>query len=308
MGHLPMIAIWLYLLYNEGRVIAANQDEERYVRSPRLFPDQRLLAQHVLQGGIEDYLHIKFKAVTSSSELYQEQETIVRDSARRVLEQLEPYCVSSRRIFRRAGRYEARHIQAGLSLWYEYHCPFAYGNRGGGGEDGFGIEQSIHQKGEGTLAAIEQLQLLEAQHFQSRQLRHGSVHDTDDDDEEKRFLGIEIVEPEYAVKSAVLEMEDEVIAAEISTQGLTSSSSNGLRGNLTNANTGRPSNPGRSTQQLSEFPDDRLRHLQTHYDAIDMRAAWEIISDNNAWVNAQDLTVNVIDSGFQVSHEDMGGE
>ena len=45
---------------------------------------------------------------------------------------------------------------------------------------------------------------------------------------------------------------------------------------------------------------------QGHYDTINLPAAWNIMNQENAWPQAQDVIVQVIDDGWDMGHVDLG--
>lgn len=56
------------------------------------------------------------------------------------------------------------------------------------------------------------------------------------------------------------------------------------------------------------IPNDPLLNKQNHYDAINLRDAWKFMEETNSWSRAKDVIVHVCDSGWDLSHEDLGGK
>jgi subtilisin family serine protease len=62
-----------------------------------------------------------------------------------------------------------------------------------------------------------------------------------------------------------------------------------------------------TSPQILGATNDPMLALQTHYDAIKLPQAWDIMNqDPNTWANAKDVVVQVLDSGMDFSHEDLG--
>ena len=57
---------------------------------------------------------------------------------------------------------------------------------------------------------------------------------------------------------------------------------------------------------MSGSNDPYASTYQGHYDTINLPAAWDIMNQENAWPQAKDVIVQVIDDGWDMNHVDLG--
>ena len=257
------------------------------------FPDERRLEELVANGDVLDRLHVKIALDTSADAANHSDGTATtataaptaptttaaatqgsEATAQRIYEELVECCscVSYDRIFRPAGIYEAKHKVHGLNRWFVFDF-----------EEDNSTTNTTTTTTTHTQAAIARLR--------SMVLDNGDPKD----------FRIEIATPEHAIAMAVLpeslasakDVPMDVGGSNISP----SSEENNLRGSLL----AQPQTTTRTT------PNDPLLSFQDHYDAIGLTSAWQLMTDNNAWDRCKNVTVHVLDTGWDTLHGDSGG-
>ncbi|KAL7572436.1 hypothetical protein ACA910_006614 [Epithemia clementina (nom. ined.)] len=270
------------------------------------FPDERKLMNLAANGDILNRLQIKLKPIssafskavvrdrngassnsTSSSTSPNEQnhngdqeDLLLQDQAQRILDEIADSCHSFRRLFRPAGKFELDHRQAGLHYWFVYECGQ---NNTGSDADGIGPQQV--GEGQETVAALSKLNTM--------------VNDMGDPDD----FGIDIAMAEYRVQETFIKESFEDVVFPLSSAGR-GTSKNDRRANLKGSNSRHRQEQVQAAE--SAVPNDPLLEFQDHYDAINLREAWQIMSNQNAWSRCKDVVVHVLDSGWDTDHVDSG--
>ncbi|KAL7556260.1 hypothetical protein ACA910_015246 [Epithemia clementina (nom. ined.)] len=271
------------------------------------FPDRRVLDEHLEGGFIEDYLQIKFAepAVNKIShevmvpfqenESFEDKEVdhqlLLNQASQQVLSHIFPWCVSTRRLFRHAGKFEAAHVEAGLNRWYEYYCPPPEA------EDDENVGASNSTKGKGTHAAIMELMYLEEQQLIGQNSQNSTL-----------VVEIQYVEPDYQVTDHSLKVESE--PAQVVFQEENMFPNRAVTKTMTNTmlsqSTTSIGNESTIGMYGNEVPDDPYLIYQDHYNVINMPEAWKIMKDLNAWPRAKYVNVHISDSGWDIDHVDAG--
>ncbi|KAL7572450.1 hypothetical protein ACA910_006627 [Epithemia clementina (nom. ined.)] len=214
-----------------------------------------------------------------------DEDVLLQNQAQRILDEIADSCHSFRRLFRSAGKFEQDHRQAGLHYWFVYDC-------GGGDAVDAANGNGPQQLGEGlaTVAALSKLDTL--------------VNELGDPHE----FGIEIAMAEYRVQETVVKesMKDVGVVNPPDGDAKSLSHYNLKEGRSKTRPRQRQRQRQQQEQQDSAIPNDPLLDYQDHYDAINLQEAWQIMTEQNAWPRCKDVVVHVLDSGWDMDHEDLG--
>ena len=261
------------------------------------FPNLRHLSQLAAQGDLEDRLHVKFNppqsstTTTSSSNTTttkeanldndsDQEDAILWERANDILQNvLSDDCHAVERLFRPAGRFEDAHREAGLTRWFVYDCSTNNSTTNttqdppeeDGDDSG---TQATETSGHMAVSALTKLQ---------------EWFDHIDDPNQDSVWSMEFVTAEHKVEETVLAGSRQDIPISTRDQALETGPT------------------GLSTSTTSAIPNDPLLSFQDHYDAIQLPAAWQIMTDSNAWPQCKNVVVQVLDSGWDTDHVDSGG-
>ena len=230
-------------------------------------PDLDKLETWVSKGQVDDTISVKFRP---------KNENALRDDIQRTMARTG--CDNPRRLFRHAPeQLEAQHQAAGLHLWYVFDCidvaseyRSSYSTNAANRVKTLSSRNNNNNKGRGAQKAIGKLLL-----SQHRVLNEGSSD-----------LDIDIVEPGFQIVSTVYGPAKEVVVPVVQ--------SSAVRGN------------SKRRHLMSGSNDPVAAIYQGHYDTINLSAAWNIMNQENAWPQAQDVIVQVIDDGWDMNHVDSG--
>eukprot|EP00565_Helicotheca_tamesis_P007230 CAMPEP_0185741012 /NCGR_PEP_ID=MMETSP1171-20130828/38728_1 /TAXON_ID=374046 /ORGANISM="Helicotheca tamensis, Strain CCMP826" /LENGTH=818 /DNA_ID=CAMNT_0028412949 /DNA_START=165 /DNA_END=2621 /DNA_ORIENTATION=- len=156
-------------------------------------------------------------------------------------------CPSANRVFSQVNKYDAKHREAGLHLFYRFDCTDV---------EKTDMEQmdrklDLNQKGSKAVMAILNLE-----------------EETDNDINDDNKFGIVAVNPSFSIVSV--------------------GDSPNLRG-----------------LQSSPPVNDPRFGTQPHYNTVNLPQAWDILTAKGAWSRAQDVVVQVLDTGKNPNHEDL---
>lgn len=140
-------------------------------------------------------------------------------------------------------------------------------------------------KGQGTYEAIQQLTLLDEELISQGSTNIPAIY-------------ILHVEPDYALEDLLLKNDDEPITWPID-------ESHTMLRQSTDADN---STQARQRALNTHIPNDPMLNEQANFDAINLRDAWKFMEETNSWPRAKDVIVHVSDSGWDLSHEDLGGK
>ena len=188
-------------------------------------------------------------------------------------------CHAVERLFRPAGRFEDAHREAGLTRWFVYDCSTNNSTTNTtqdppeehGDDSG---TQATETSGHMAVSALTKLQ---------------EWFDHIDDPNQDSVWSMEFVTAEHKVEETVLAGSRQDIPISTRDQALETGPT------------------GLSTSTTSAIPNDPLLSFQDHYDAIQLPAAWQIMTDSNAWPQCKNVVVQVLDSGWDTDHVDSGG-
>ncbi|KAL7568154.1 hypothetical protein ACA910_020851 [Epithemia clementina (nom. ined.)] len=271
------------------------------------FPDERKLMELAANGDIINRLQIKLKPISnvfsksvagdnngaslnsnSSSKSPSEQnhngdneDLLLQNQAQRILDEIADSCHSFRRLFRPAGKFEQDHRQAGLHYWFVYEC-----GQNSAGRDAEGVVSQHVGDGQEAVAALSKLNIM--------------VNEMGDPNN----FGIDIATAEYRVQETVIKESLQDVFPSSSSGGGTSKNEQSprhLKGNDSRSRRQELAIPGERA-----VPNDPWLRLQSHYDAINLREAWKIMTNENAWSRCKDVVVQVLDSGWDMAHADSG--
>ena len=274
------------------------------------FPDERQLQKLIAKGNrVTDRLVFKLQAGRSDAENDQIVAQMQFD--------LEQVCSPPIRLFRKVdGPNEAKHCQYGFHLFYHCECTVE--------ED---IEEHEHHQPDNSNSNCPQTKSKDV--FAKKKPGHGpskAIALIKKLMEERGIAAghaLELVEVDFHVAEVDHIWDEDKAEQEWEHQEQSDDSSIG-RGTSASTTVKSPSTVSTREQSrraeenifssaspelyLATTPDDPMFPLQTNFDAIRLEQAWGIVNAQGAWTNAPKVTVQVLDSGMNMDHPDLGGE